>query len=225
MSVVEIVSPGNKSSRTALRQFVEKFAHLIGKGIHLLVVDLFPPTKRDPQGMYKAIWDEFVDEDFELPAGKPLSLASYDAGPPQTVYGEFIAVGDTLPEMPIFLRPGYYVPSLLEASYEGNLELLPLADEETPRDTHGSVRDSVIRCLSEEKAPPGQKALSPDMEFDNEMRTPGLITSYSEVHFLRWVTSRSMTLCRLSQSAGMLRNWWPSRLANIHSFRSGSYMT
>ena len=73
MSVVEIVSPGNKSSRTALG-VREKSADLIGKGIHLMVVDLFPPTKRDPQGMYKAIWDEFVDEDFELPAGKPLSL-------------------------------------------------------------------------------------------------------------------------------------------------------
>ena len=125
VSVVEIVSPGNKSSRTALRQFVEKSADLIGEGIHLLVVDLFPPTKRDPQGMYKAIWDEFVDEDFELPAGKPLSLASYDAGPPQTVYGEFIAVGDTLPEMPIFLRPGYYVPAPLEASYEATWSFFP----------------------------------------------------------------------------------------------------
>jgi hypothetical protein len=67
--------------------------------------------------------------------------------------------------------------------------------------------------------------LSPDMEFDNEMRTPGLITSYSEVHFLRWVTSRSMTLCRLSQSAGRLRNWLPSRSEITHSLRFGSYIT
>ena len=72
---------------------------------------------------------------------------------------------------------------------------------------------------------PGGARLSPDMEFDNEIRTPGLRMQYSGVHFLRWVTSRSMTLCRLSQSAGRLRNWLPSRSEITHSLRFGSYIT
>ena len=51
-------------------------------GIHLLVIDLFPPTPRDPYGIHKAIWDEFEEQPFELPADKPLVLAAYVAGDP-----------------------------------------------------------------------------------------------------------------------------------------------
>jgi hypothetical protein len=118
VAVVEIVSPGNKASASALRSFAEKAADLIMQEVHLLVIDLFPPSKRDPQGIHKAIWDQIKEEDFELPAGKPLTLASYDAGPPPTGYVELVAVGDALPEMPLFLRPGFYVPAPLEESYQ-----------------------------------------------------------------------------------------------------------
>src|SRR5205823_1432932 len=59
VAIVEIVSPGNKDSRNALRTFVEKAADILNQGVNLLVVDLFPPTPRDPQGIHKAIWDEF----------------------------------------------------------------------------------------------------------------------------------------------------------------------
>ena len=87
------------------------------QGVHLLVIDLFPPSKRDPQGIHKAIWDEFVEEDFELPADQRLTLAAYDAGPPPAAYVEFVAVGDALPDMPIFLKPEFYVPAPLEETY------------------------------------------------------------------------------------------------------------
>jgi hypothetical protein len=117
VAIVEIVSPGNKASKNELRTFVEKTANLIMQGIHLLVIDLFPPSKRDPQGIHKAIWDELVEEDFELPAEQPLTLAAYDAGPPPVAYVEPIAIGEALPEMPIFLKPDFYVPAPLEATY------------------------------------------------------------------------------------------------------------
>src|SRR5262249_11706299 len=67
VAVIEVVSPGNKASRAELRAFVEKTADLIRQGIHLLVIDLFPPGPRDPQGIHKAIWDEFEEENLELP--------------------------------------------------------------------------------------------------------------------------------------------------------------
>jgi hypothetical protein len=35
--------------------------------VNLLIVDLFPPTSRDPQGIHGAIWDELAGEPFELP--------------------------------------------------------------------------------------------------------------------------------------------------------------
>jgi hypothetical protein len=65
VAVVEIVSPGNKASASALRTFVEKTSDLIMQEVHLLVMDLFPPSKRDPQGIHKAIWDQIKEEDFE----------------------------------------------------------------------------------------------------------------------------------------------------------------
>jgi len=118
VAVVEIVSPGNKASKGELRTFVEKSSELIMQGVHLLVIDLFPPSKRDPQGIHKAIWDEFQEEDLNLPADKPLTLASYDAGPPPVAYVEPVAVGDALPDMPIFLKPDFYVLAPLESTYE-----------------------------------------------------------------------------------------------------------
>jgi hypothetical protein len=118
VAIVEIVSPGNKGSTSALSAFVEKTADLIMQDVHLLVIDLFPPSKRDPQGIHKAIWDQIEEQDFELPADKRLTLASYDAGPPPTAYVEPIAVGNALPDMPLFLKPEYYVPAPLEATYQ-----------------------------------------------------------------------------------------------------------
>jgi hypothetical protein len=117
VAVIQIVSPGNKASKNELRAFVEKTANFIARGIHLLVIDLFPPGPRDSHGIHQAIWDEFLEEDSELPLNQPLTLAAYDAGPPPVAYVESVAVGDVLPDMPIFLKPGFYVPGPLESSY------------------------------------------------------------------------------------------------------------
>jgi hypothetical protein len=127
VAVVEIVSPGNKGSNTELRAFVEKTADLIQQGVHVLVIDLFPPTKRDPQGIHKAIWDEFEEEDFTPPADKPLTIASYSAGPIKMAYVEPVAVGDMLPDMPLFLDPGSYIPAPLEATYQTTWGVFPAA--------------------------------------------------------------------------------------------------
>ncbi|MBX9584402.1 MAG: DUF4058 family protein, partial [Gemmataceae bacterium] len=117
VAVIEVVSPGNKASRSALRAFVEKTADFLQQGVHVLVVDLFPPTPRDPQGIHKAVWDEIEEEPFELPPDEPLTLASYVAGVPKTAYVEPVGVGDDLPDMPIYLDPVSYVPVPLEATY------------------------------------------------------------------------------------------------------------
>jgi len=125
VAVIEIVSPGNKSSLHALRSFVEKADELLRKGINLLVVDLFPPSPRDPQGLHKAIWEEIRDEPFELPPDKPLTVAAYSAGEPKTAYVEPVAVGDPLPGLPIFLDPDTYVPAPLEPTYEATWAKCP----------------------------------------------------------------------------------------------------
>ena len=70
VAVIEIVSPGNKNTRTALRAFVRKASDLIWQGIHLLVIDLFPPSERDPQGIHKAIWDEIAESALRVARGQ-----------------------------------------------------------------------------------------------------------------------------------------------------------
>jgi len=125
VAVIEIVSPGNKASRAELRAFVEKASDLVERGVHLLIINLFPPTKRDPQGIHKLIWDELEEEDFDLPADKPLILASYEAGPDWVAYVEPVAAGDALPDMPLFLRSGFYVPAPLESTYQATWRHFP----------------------------------------------------------------------------------------------------
>jgi hypothetical protein len=125
IALIEIVSPGNKGSWHALRSFVEKMATLMDQGIHLLVVDLFPPSVRDPQGIHKAIWQEVTDEPFDLPADKNLTTVAYSAGAVKKAYVEPVAVGDLLPDMPLFLEPGLHVPVALEATYQATWNVFP----------------------------------------------------------------------------------------------------
>ena len=125
VAVIEIVSPGNKNSSTALKAFVRKAADLIWQGIHLLIVDLFPPSERDPQGIHKAIWDEVAERPFELPPDKPLTVVAYRALPVKTAYVEPLAVGDELPSLPIFLTEDDYVPAPLEETYRASWAAFP----------------------------------------------------------------------------------------------------
>jgi hypothetical protein len=125
VAVVEIVSPGTKNSRNELRSFARKATELLQAGIHLLVVDLFPPGPRDPQGIHKAIWDEVMDNEFQLPEDKPLTVASYIGGICPEAFIEPVAVGDALPEMPLFLVPEIYVPVPLDATYSAAWDALP----------------------------------------------------------------------------------------------------
>lgn len=125
VAVIELVAPGNKSTRTALAALVRKAADLIWQGIHLLVVDLFPPSDRDPQGIHQAIWDEVAGRPFELPPDKSLTVAAYRAVPTKAAFVEPVAVGDELPSLPIYLSESDYIPAPLEATYQTSWTVFP----------------------------------------------------------------------------------------------------
>jgi hypothetical protein len=125
VAIIEIVSPGNKDSRHAIRSFVEKAAEILSQGVHLVVVDLFPPTPRDPQGIHKAIWDEFGDEPFDFLPDRPLTVASYIGGDLPTAYVESVGVGDPLPAIPLFLTESDHIPCPLEATYDESWRVFP----------------------------------------------------------------------------------------------------
>lgn len=119
VAMIEILSPGNKKGARPLQQFVDKVVAAIGQGIHVLVIDLFPPTTRDPHGVHPVIWKELTENDDEAAGDpdKPLTLASYEADRLPTAYLEYVAVGDEMSAMPLFLAPERYIEVPLAATY------------------------------------------------------------------------------------------------------------
>jgi hypothetical protein len=128
--IIEIVSPGNKASRSAVQQFVEKTQQYLRAGVHLLLVDPFPPGLRDPQSLHKLIWDDIEEAPFELPADEPLLLASYcvrdlSVGLSPVAYLEPFSVGAVMPDMPAWIDADSFVPVPLERTYQAAWDVCP----------------------------------------------------------------------------------------------------
>ena len=126
VAMIEIVSPGNKNTASAFRAFVQKASELLEQRIHLLLLDPFPPGPRDPNGIHAAVWDDFAGQGFDLPPDKPLTLVAYEADFFDTqAYIETVAVGDVLPDMPLFLAPECHILVPLEATYRAAWDTVP----------------------------------------------------------------------------------------------------
>lgn len=127
IALVEIVSPSNKDRPRSVEQFTDKAVEAIDAGVHLLLVDLFPPGPCDRKGIHGAIRKRLQasDEPFGFPANERLTLVSYAAGPQVEVDLERLAVGAVLPEMPLFLTLDRYVNVPLEASYVAAYQGMP----------------------------------------------------------------------------------------------------
>jgi hypothetical protein len=119
IAALEVVSPGNKSSQYRLDRFIEKTLEFLQHGVHLLVLDLFPPGPRDPSGLHALLWPALVGN-AELPApGLPLTMAAYVAegdGAYRALL-EDVAIGTPLPDMPLYLDCDVHVAVPLEAAY------------------------------------------------------------------------------------------------------------
>jgi len=125
IALVEIVSPANKDRPAHVAEFADKAEATLRRGIHLLLVDLFPPGPHDPQGIDAVIWERFDEEPYLLPPNEPLTLASYVADSPPVAYLEHLAVGSPLVEMPLFLNPDRYINVPLESTYLDSFRGLP----------------------------------------------------------------------------------------------------
>jgi hypothetical protein len=122
-----MVSPANKDRARHVEDFAAKAVSALDAGVHLLVVDLFPPGPYDVHGRHEVIVQrlEQSDEPYDLPAEAPLTLAAYAAGPRIEVFLEHLGVGAPLPEMPLFLWPDRYVNVPLEPTYQAAYQGLP----------------------------------------------------------------------------------------------------
>ena len=125
VAMIELVSPGNKNNANAFRAFVDKACELLEHRIHLLILDPFPPGRRDPAGIHAAIWAQVDDAPYRLPPDKPLTLVAYDCGIETEAHIEPVAVGQALPDMPLFIEPGGHILVPLEATYMAAWETVP----------------------------------------------------------------------------------------------------
>ncbi len=126
VALVEIVSPANKDRKRSVTAFVNKAVAAIQLGIHVSLIDLLPPSPNDPNGMHGAVWERFEpDRPYELPDEQPLTLAAYAAANPPVAYLDHLAVGQTLPEMPLFLIADGFIRLPLQATYDAAYQGMP----------------------------------------------------------------------------------------------------
>ncbi len=115
---IEIVSPATTQCDRH-SQLHRKLGAAIQSGCHLLVIDLHPPTPRDPRGVHAKFWEDSygVPTVPGVEPENPLGMAAYVSAMRPVAYFEPFAVGSTLIDMPIFLTQDHYINVPLERTY------------------------------------------------------------------------------------------------------------
>jgi hypothetical protein len=134
VALLEIVSPGNKDRAESVEAFAAKVIAALDVGVHVLIVDLFPPGKHDPLGMAGAVWEFLAgggEEPWAPATTEPLTLASFVATLNVEIYQESLAVGMAMPEMPLFLSQERYVNVPLASTYDAAFRGMPEIWRET----------------------------------------------------------------------------------------------
>lgn len=130
VSAIEMIAPGNKTFRHAARQFARKVVRAVHAGVHVLFVDPFPPRSADPHGLHNVVWPMLNGDPHRFPPETALVAAGYEAVSPPNCYVTPFAVGQPLPDMPVFLEPDFFVTLPLEQTYAAAYaDVLPMHRE------------------------------------------------------------------------------------------------
>lgn len=92
---------------------------------HVVLIDLHPPSAFDPQGIHNLIWAELGQPPVPFSHDRPLQVVSYRAAGSISSFIEPRAVGETLPDAPLFLTPSRFVALPLDETYRGSFAALP----------------------------------------------------------------------------------------------------
>ena len=119
VALLELASPANKDRRASVESFAGKAAAALGRGVHVSVVDLFPPRRHDaPAGLVGAVAEAIGLDAPDPPPAKPLMIGAFEsAAGAVTLHAEPLAVGDDPPDLPLFYRRGRWVAVPLAATY------------------------------------------------------------------------------------------------------------
>lgn len=120
VAAIELVSPGNKDRSTKRRLFAAKCATYLSRGVGLVILDVV--TSRQGN-MHNELADLLqLDAAFRMPAGQSLYVVAYrplrtgDAEQVET-WPTPLAIGQSLPKVPLSLGAEWCVSVDLEESY------------------------------------------------------------------------------------------------------------
>lgn len=122
VALIEILSAANKDREGTVGALADKVADALAVGIHVLVLDILPAGRHDPDGPHGALEAALAQADsaeqpFRLPEGETRTFAAYRADDPVGVTLRHPRLGQPLPEMPLFLTPRHHIRVPLEDSY------------------------------------------------------------------------------------------------------------
>ena len=125
VAACEVCLPDYHTGEVAWLTVAERAGALISDGIHLFLVNVhLPPPQTDYP--HAAVWNRLGFAAVPFESDRQVTLASYEAVAPPKAYVEPVAVGDVLPDMPLFLVPGGHVLVPLEATYLAAWEGVPI---------------------------------------------------------------------------------------------------
>jgi Protein of unknown function (DUF4058) len=127
VAAVELVSPANKDRPESRRAFVTKCASLLRPGVAIAIVDLVTTRQFN---LYAELLEWIGQHDAALEAEPATTYAvsmRFQKFPHRSLLQAWpypLEVGQTLPELPLWLSPGLAVPLDLEKSYEDTCRVL-----------------------------------------------------------------------------------------------------
>ena len=125
VAMIEVLSAGNKSSRHAIRSFLDKAVAALDGGVNLLLIDVHPPGPRDPDGIHGAVLKEIGTEAYALERRRPLTTVAFVGGAPIEAFVMHFGVGGPIPQMPLFFTRENYVQVPLELTYTAAWDDVP----------------------------------------------------------------------------------------------------
>ena len=125
VALLEIASPGNKDRRQSVQAFVDKAVASLQSGLHLVIIDPFPPGRHDPSGLGSEIWETIGGQTLKPLVDSLPSATSFRVASTFQCYCEPFRPDTPLPKPPLFYDPDWYVDLPLEETYRLAYEGVP----------------------------------------------------------------------------------------------------
>lgn len=128
VALVEIASASNKDRADSVNAYVKKAFTALHHRVNVVHLDLLPPTKFTPDGLGGAIWTALEGDDYPFSRESPLAADSFQAGDVFDLYANPLAVGDELPDVPLFLDEDRYIELPLAPTYQSAFQSIAPKD-------------------------------------------------------------------------------------------------